>query len=90
MPPYIDPKEREQLQYLVNDLKNAIKLGNRFTPGTLNYLFTIMTHAYVDRKGLSYTTLNDVVGVFESAKQEFYRKVVVNYEEKKIKENGDI
>lgn len=88
--PYIDPKEREQLQYLVNDLKNCIKLGNNFTPGTLNYLFTIMAHAYVDRKGLSYTTLNDVVGVFESAKVEFQRVVVNPYEDQKIKQNGPI
>jgi len=32
----------------------------------------------------------DVLGALEGAKQEFYRRKVVQYEENKIAENGDV
>ena len=50
----------------------------------------MIIHEYIGKKGLSYTHLNDVVGVLESAKAEFQRTVVANYEDKKISENGDL
>jgi hypothetical protein len=40
--------------------------------------------------GLSYQTINDIVGALEGAKLEFYRRVAVPYEDKKIIENGDV
>ena len=58
--------------------------------GELNYQFTMLVRAYVAARGLSYQTINDVVGALEGAKAEFQRRVVAPYEDTKIKENGDV
>ena len=58
--------------------------------GELNYLITKLILAYSAEKGRTYTTFNEVVGALECCKQEFYRRVVVPYEEEKRKENGDV
>ena len=58
--------------------------------GVLNYAITRICLNYIARKGLSYRNINEVIGVLECAKQEFYRRVAVPYEEKKKKENGDV
>lgn len=60
------------------------------TPGELNYLLTQQTLRYLRAKGLTYHTINDVIGALESAKLEFYRRVAVPYEDGKIKTNGDV
>lgn len=57
--------------------------------GELNYAFTNLIIGYL-RPGISYQTINDIIGALEGAKAEFYRRVVVPYEDKKIKENGDV
>jgi hypothetical protein len=58
--------------------------------GELNYAITDYCIGYVKEKGLSYQTINDIMGALEGAKAEFYRRVAVPYEETKIKENGDV
>lgn len=60
------------------------------TAGELNYQITSMIKRYVKEKGLSYQTINDVVGALEGAKTEFQRRIVNPYEDKKIQENGDV
>ena len=60
------------------------------TTGDLNYLITSLLLKYKKQHGLSYTTINDVSGAMNEALAEFRRRVVVPYEDKKIKENGDI
>ena len=77
--PYVNKKTREKL-----------KAEKPINPGELNYAITSIVHEYVKDKGISYSNLNETIGVLECVKQEFYRKIVVPYEEKKIKENGDI
>lgn len=59
-------------------------------PGKLNYLITMAVHEYILQKGLSYTTLNEAIGVLECAKLELYRMVAAPYEDKKKRENGAI
>lgn len=60
------------------------------TPGELNYLLTRMADEYLQRKGVSYATVNAVVGVFECAKLELYRRIAVPYESRKWGDNGDV
>lgn len=60
------------------------------TPGELNYDITNSIIKYYHDKELNYQTINDILGALEGAKLEFYRRVVVPYEDKKIKENGDV
>lgn len=60
------------------------------TPGELNYIITAYCSLYLRDKGLSYATVNEIVGVLECAKLELYRRVAAPYEDKKIAENGDV
>ena len=86
--PYIKQSERENWAYPLQNISTAMEYG--VTPGDLNYIITQIVHSYVNRKGLNYTHLNDVVGVLESAKAEFQRRVVAPYEDDKIRTNGDV
>ena len=79
--PYIDPERRK---YFVNDIQ-IIQ-----SPGELNYILTLIIDEYMRKHDLSYQTINDIVGALDSCKLEFYRRVAVPYEEKKLKENGDV
>ena len=60
------------------------------TAGELNYLLTQDILKYWKGSFGNYQAINDVIGALEGAKQEFYRRVVVPYEDKKIIENGDV
>lgn len=59
-------------------------------PGDLNYVIHTLLFKYLDKNGLNYRSINDILGALEGVKQEFYRRLAVPYEEEKIKENGDI
>jgi hypothetical protein len=58
--------------------------------GELNYALTRLVHRYLEKKGLRYSTLNEIMGVFSCAAQEFYRRWALPYEDRKIQENGDV
>lgn len=86
--PYIHPEERERLREPLRELLHLIE-----TPGELNYTICVLcSEARLDEPydKLNYERLNAVVGVLECAKQEFYRRIVGPYEERKIIENGDM
>jgi len=59
-------------------------------PGELNYAITVLLNNYVQSKSKRYQTFNDALGALEGAKAEFYRRVVVPYEEQKRYDNGDV
>lgn len=77
--PYIIPEHREE-----------VKTRKPETAGELNYLISRMLDDYLGDEGLNYATINEIVGVLECAKMEFYRRVATAYEEIKIVENGDV
>lgn len=80
--PYIKKDRREAISGIRQELpENA---------GELNYEFTRDIQDYVMMKGLSYQTINDVIGALEGAKAEFQRRVVAPYEDLKIQQNGDL
>lgn len=58
--------------------------------GELNYVLTREVEKYRLFHGDCYQTFNDIIGALEGAKQEFYRRIVAPYEDKKIIENGDV
>lgn len=60
------------------------------TAGELNFVLTAHIIEYVEKHGLSYKIINDVLGALDGASKEFYRRVAVPYEDNKIKENGDV
>lgn len=80
--PYIKKEKREVvLPFTVHSAECA---------GDLNYVFTKFIISYVERKGLNYQVVNDIVGALEGAKIEFYRRIASDYEDLKIAQNGDV
>ena len=59
-------------------------------PGELNYKITRAIADYLLDEGLTYGTLNTVIGVLECAKLELYRRIASPYEDKKMVKNGDL
>ncbi len=45
---------------------------------------------YLNYKGESYQTYNDIIGALENAKLEFFRRKISPYEDRKKESNGDI
>lgn len=79
--PYITPKARAELEKYQLAIEDA---------GELNFLLTRLIMRYANVQGLKYKTINDILGALEGAKMEFYRRVVVKYEDSKREENGDV
>ena len=60
------------------------------TAGELNYALTVVCMEYLERKGMSYQAVNEIIGAMECAKMEFYRRVAAPDENRKCKDNGDV
>lgn len=80
--PYIKPNLRPALMPVTGVAA--------ISSGELNYQITCLLTYYLDARGLSYHVINDIVGALEGAKQEFYQRVAVPYEEEKRAANGDV
>lgn len=80
--PYIKQEDRDAI---LSGVKTKLD-----SAGEVNYVFTVIIQEYINNHGLSYKTLNELVGVLECAKLELYRRVAAPYEEQKIKDNGDV
>jgi len=77
--PYVKPKNR-----------NIYRGFEDRDAGQLNYMITTLIVDYLLDNGLSYRTINDVVGALDGARAEFYRRVAAPYEDKAIARNGDV
>ena len=78
--PYIQKRQR-------TELAEGREMANN---GELNYTLTLVIKKYMDTKGLSYTTINDILGALEGCKLEFYRRIAKPYEDNKLSLNGDV
>lgn len=79
------------MPYITREERENIDTGSLpITAGQLNYSITLLIMDFLGKKGLNYQTINDIVGALESAKAEFQRRTVIPYEDKKIRENGDL
>ena len=83
--PYIEPEKREEIDIAANNLAAAV-----FDNGSLNYAISKLIHQEFETRFLNYENLNDIIGVLECVKQEFYRTVIAPYEDKKRLENGAV
>jgi len=83
--PYIKQDQRKEFDDALTHIGNNVE-----DTGELNYCITVLLKHYLFLHGKSYKTINDCIGVLEASKIEFYRRVVAEYEDIKIKENGDI
>jgi len=91
--PYIKNSQRKDLQKALLSLFTALRDvegSQQDAKGIYNYTITRICHDYINYHGLNYSNVNDVMGILSGAQQEFYRTVAAPYEDKKIKENGDV
>lgn len=89
--PYIKQEQRLKINHDLLKVSTPDMLGQCMeNTGELNYLITRIISGYMAQHGKKYQTMNDIVGVLESAKAEFQRRVVANFENKKIEQNGDV
>lgn len=58
--------------------------------GELNWMLTQTCRNYFYTNGARYQQINDIIGAIECCKAEFQRRLVADYEDKKIAENGDV
>lgn len=75
------------MPYIKNERRNKYPPENA---GELNYIITRIIKRYLQVKGVSYQTMNDIVGALDNAKDEFRRRIQHPYEDNKIQENGDV
>lgn len=87
--PYIAISERPQYQNEIDSLTEKLIQNNH--PGHINYVFSKILKNIV-LNDFNYRKINEIFGVLECVKQEFYRKTVSNYEDSKIADpnSGDI
>ena len=90
--PYIKRDRRPVFDKKLADLAVLIQ-----SEGELNYCLSRLAGYTLQMETsspggsvVSYRDLNAIIGVFECAKTEFYRRVVIPYEEEKCAENGDV
>jgi hypothetical protein len=87
--PYILTELREQFTNMLTEYDNLLEYED-ISAGELNYLIFSLCNGYWANNGQSYQKINDIMGVLESVKQEFYRRIAINYEDDKMKLNGDV
>jgi hypothetical protein len=78
------------MPYISKEAREEVKAFGPRTAGELNYAITLLIKDYQTHKGLSYQTINDIVGALEGAKLEYTRRIVGPYENSKLSENGDV
>lgn len=83
--PYIKSEERPFIDLLVQLFLNDGKLHAR-----LNYFLFRLAKQYIKLNGESYANYKEIIGELEMSKQEIYRTMIAKYEDKKIKDNGDV
>lgn len=83
--PYIVSSRREKMDPHLEELANLVKSG-----GEINYCIFKLASLLIERMGESYDNYSMCGSSMEHAKLEWYRRRVAPYEDRKIKENGDI
>ena len=92
--PYIKEDRRDRLNFCIEEMTHCLN-GGRYNTGSMeeilgdiNYSFSRILTGLMGQP--SYNKIAMITGVLENIKQEYYRRVGVSLEDKKIRENGDI
>lgn len=87
--PYITQEKRKEMETSLFPLLEYVKTTDKLVAGDLNYLYSMISKVFFERKK-SYQTANDIVGALEGAKVEFQRRILAPYEDGAISRNGDM
>jgi len=83
--PYIKQDRREVFK---NELERLVKqIENK---GELTYCIYKLGVDYLKYRKMCYQNISDVCASMKDSEHEVRRRILDNYEDKKIKENGDI
>lgn len=91
--PYIYQEHRDKLDSIIDELAEKIKEIHKDTPaqtrdGLLNYSLTrLLNNVYANAR---YHDFNELIGMLECCKLEYYRKYIGPYEVIKEEENGSV
>ena len=99
--PYIARDRRKRLIKGVDEIADAImalaledadevEACAKPNPGDVNFVISKLLHYLYTFEGKSYSNINEVIGILECAKQEFYRRQAAPYEDKKKDISGDV
>ena len=79
------------MPYIRHEVRDALDAG-RYNPRSAGELtYTIYRDALtLLGRAPTFSDYAEVIGAIEAAKMEIYRRLVAPYEDKKIKEHGDI
>jgi len=87
--PYITEERRHIFDHYIDRILPELK-----GVGELNYCITKLIDGYVrqfvGKDGVNYAGHNAMLGVLEAVKQEYYRRRVSKYEDKKRDEHGEV
>lgn len=87
--PYIDPKIRESVDELLDDLSVYVTYYDEpVRHGIINY--AVMRLIADTLPATRYHELQKIMGLFASMSAEYYRRVVAPYEDAACKKNGDV
>ena len=83
--PYIADSDKtriERIQFNASPVK---------TSGELNYaIHQLISNFITNQPRIGYDTYNSIIGVLNCAEMELYSRLVRDYEDRKIVENGDV
>lgn len=85
--PYIPQNDRKKIALVNLSDDNLI-----FTPenaGELNYVVTKFINNYLEKHGVRYRHINEMIGALECCKLELYRRIASPYEDVVMRKNGD-
>lgn len=87
--PYIPSRNRAEILKLIDEFTTDVSLiESGIGVGTLNFVITNLILKCVHSE--CHKSYNEMVGLLECVKLEFYRRAVAKYEDEKVKENGDV
>lgn len=87
--PYIPPSERPEFDKILKPVLDFITEKKDLNLGQLNYMITNIIIAYA-AKTPSYTHFSSCRAVLDDVRDEFTRRIMDAYEDKKKEVNGDV
>lgn len=91
--PYVTEKWKYKYQQCLERLSYRLvedTFGGRENNGVVVYVIYLLLKRIYGREASNFEVKSNALKVLESAKLEYFRRVMAPYEDKKIIENGDV
>jgi len=88
--PYINREARKRWENSLTRMQYVFNDEGPVYAGELNYLITKIITFYLEKYGLTYASINNVMGVLSCIPHEMYNRLFYPYEVYKRQEHGDV